>query len=75
MQMHINLIILGLVAVHCAVMAVMYNSQLAWAAPSNVPEWIAKRVEDSKSSLPLNPNVNDSSSPITSRSRKTMKRD
>lgn len=76
MQMHINLIILGLVAVHCAVMAVMYNRQLAWAAPSNVPEWIAKRVEDSKSSLSLTATDNTNiSSSTTSRSRKATKRD
>lgn len=75
MQMHINLIILGLVAVHCAVMAVMYNRQLAWAAPSNVPEWIAKRVEDSKSSLSLTATDSNSSSSTTSRSRKARKRD
>ena len=44
----LQLLLLGLVGVHSAVFAVMYNSRLAWASPNNIPEWIAKRVEDSK---------------------------
>lgn len=71
--LHINLIILGLVGVHCAVMAVMYNKQLAWAAPSNVPEWITKRVEDSKSILSSNVKEDNTSSSTSSRSKKAMK--
>ena len=51
MELDIRLVILGLVGTHCAVMAVMYNSQLAWAAPSSIPAWIAKRVEDSEKIL------------------------
>jgi hypothetical protein len=44
----LQLLLLGLVGVHSAVFAVLYNSRLAWASPSNIPDWIAKRVEDSK---------------------------
>jgi len=40
-------ITMGIVVAHCMVMSVIYNSRLAWASPSNIPPWIAKRVADS----------------------------
>lgn len=72
MELDTKLVILGLVGVHCAVMAVMYNSQLAWAAPRNIPAWIAKRVEDSEKILSPD---NDEDDVIDNRrrSRKAMK--
>lgn len=50
-EMDFQLTVLALVAVHCAIWSVMYNPRLAWATPGNLPEWIAKRVEDSKALL------------------------
>lgn len=49
--MDFQLTVLALVAVHSAIWAVVYNPRLAWATPGNLPDWVAKRVEDSKSLL------------------------
>jgi len=45
-------IIMGIVMAHCLIMAVVYNSRLAWATPGALPPWIAKRVADSADQKP-----------------------
>ena len=49
-----------LVIAQSAIMAVLYNSRLAWATPGNIPVWIKKRV-DSFSDVPASSTTTSSS--------------